>query len=181
MSTAAERPLPPANDLRGQRDAGVDLQRPFGGGEGAQRVPELVLEGVQVERPGLGGPAAHGVVQVGEDRESIRTSDQLGDLGQVEPKHLGGRALPVERVRLDEVAVDGQRVQRAEHPFVVTGAEQFCDRHGVPVGFTQLDTGDDAQRREELAAPLDGGEIALLVQLGRDQHAVGAGQLAAQR
>ncbi|GIE24559.1 hypothetical protein Ahu01nite_076610 [Winogradskya humida] len=172
---------PPANDLRGQRNAGVDLQRPIRGGEGAQRVPELALEGVQVERAGLGGPPPDRIVQVGEDLKGIRTGDQLSDLGQVQPQHLDRRPLPVERVRLDQAAVDGQRVQRAEHPLIVAGAEQFRDRHRVPMGFAQLDAADDAQRREQLPAPLDRGEIALLVQLGRDQDAVGAGQLAPQR
>ncbi|GLZ00028.1 hypothetical protein Acsp02_72800 [Actinoplanes sp. NBRC 103695] len=66
--------------------------------------------------------------------------------GQVEPEHLEGGALPVERVRLDKVPVDGQGVQGAKHPFVVAGAEQFRDRHGIPMGFAQLDAADDAQR-----------------------------------
>lgn len=64
-------------------------------------------------------------------------------------------------------------MQRAEHPVEGANGEQGGHLVDVPVGLSNLDPGQDRQVRVRLMALLDTLEVAVDVEWGRDEDAVG--------
>jgi hypothetical protein len=63
-------------------------------------------------------------------------------------------------------------VHRGEHPVEAAIAQQGGGPGGVPVGFAELDAGQDAEARKAFAAAAQAVEVPVQVERGRSQHAV---------
>jgi hypothetical protein len=163
---------PPAQDLGVQRHPGVDLEDLPRLGQGAQHEPVLILEITRVMRPGVLRPVADRVVDVGEDLEGVEPGDQRGGLGQVRAQDPG-RVLVAEAVGdLGEAAPGRRGVHRGEHPVEAARTEQGDGPVRMPVGFAQLDAGQDPQAGKALTAAVKAAEVAVEVERRRGQHPV---------
>src|SRR5258708_7351812 len=144
---------PPADGLRAEPPAGVDLQCPVTVSKRSQGVTELILERVRIERSGPGRPVADRVVDVGENGEHIGACDQAGDLGQVRPDDLGRWPLAVQVRPFEEPLAGRQEVQGTEYAAELPGVEQFRGDVTVLMWFAEFHSGDDAKVRKLVAAP----------------------------
>lgn len=151
---------PPARHPRLQ-ERGAHLQRATAARDRAHRLPEAVLEPCHVQRPGTrGGPAAHRVVEVGDDVEARAAARHHDHLLEIGVDDVGGVVVLVQPPRLGALLADRERVQRPDHAVEgaeVDGAGDVADEVRLP----ELDTGEDPQLRVRRPAPVDGGEIAV--------------------
>ncbi len=155
-----------------QRHPGIDLEGLARGGQGPQHVPVLILEVVRVMRFGVVRPVADRVIDVGEDVEGVEAGDQRGGFRQVAAQYPV-RGLLAEAVRdLGEAGAGRCGVHRGEHPVEAAIAQQGGGSSGVPVGFAQLDAGQDAEAGKAFAAAAQAAEVPVQVERRRSQHAV---------
>ena len=163
---------PPAQDLGVQRHPGVDLEDLPRLGQSAQHEPVLLLEITRVMRPGVLRPVADRVVDMGEDLEGVEPGDQHGGLGQVGAQDPG-RVLVAEAVgELDEAGPGRRGVHRGEHAVEAARTEQGGRPVRMPVGFAQLDAGQDTEAGKALTAAVKAAQVAVEVERRRGQHAV---------
>jgi hypothetical protein len=163
---------PPVQHPGMQRHPGVDLQGLARVGQGPQHVPVLSLEIVRVVGSGAVGPVTDRVVNVGEDIEGVEPGNQRRGLGQVVAQHLV-RGLIAEAVGdLDEGGPGRRRVHRGEHPVEAALVQQASGLGRVPVGFAQLDAGQDAEAGKAFTAAAQAVQVPVQVERRRGQHAV---------
>jgi len=116
--SAALLPPPPDQLDRGKGRAGVDLQRPVGGGQRPEYGPVVLLEvGLSVGARAPGRPVSTRIVAVGEDVEHCRALDKRHHVGEV-AVHQVVRLDPAEQrgVRIYQRAVNRNGVQAAQDP-----------------------------------------------------------------
>ena len=155
-----------------QRHPGVDLEGLARLGQGAKHVPVLLAEIIRVMRFSVLRPVTDRVVDVGEDVEAVELGDQRCGFRQVAAQNPG-RILVAEAVGdLGEAVPGRRRVHRGEHPVEAAIAQQGAGPGGVPVGFAQLDAGQDAEGGEPFTAAAQAVEVPVQVERRRSQHAV---------
>jgi hypothetical protein len=136
---------------RGERAAGVHLERAAAAGERAEHRPVLLLEVLLLEPVPAAGPVAAGEVDVREHLEDVAVLDHAHDLGEV-AAHRGLRVGIEQPPGTDEPAVVGERVQRAEDPVGRGRAQVRGDARGEQVRLARLDAGEDAQAGKAVPA-----------------------------
>ena len=144
---------------RGQRAGRVQLEDPAGSGQRAQHGPVLLLERRFGVLPRGRRPVPAREVQMGQDLEQATALDHADHLGEIPAHHLGRRLAVQQPPGVDQLALAGQRVHRAEHP-VEPGRPQH--RGGAAreqVRLTCLHPGPDTQRRKQLAALGHAGQV----------------------
>ena len=82
--------MPPSNDFQVERPFGVDLQCPAAASQRTERVTELLLERIRIERPGRRRPVTERVVDMREHGERTRTFDEVKYLGEILPHDIRG-------------------------------------------------------------------------------------------
>src|SRR6185312_4247320 len=89
--------MPPSDDLRVERDGGVDFEDAAGACESTEERAVFVFEGSGLVGAGRGRwPGAHRVVDVGEHFEWEHGFDQAEYFGEVDADHLMRVALAIE-------------------------------------------------------------------------------------
>lgn len=132
---------PPSQDRRIEWNPGVDLQRAVFGGQGPERLPELVLVVVRVEWPTVCWPAPDWIVDMTEYVKQSGTGHHLRDLAQVRMEHLVCREARKQFKRFGELISVGQTIKRTDDPVECALGQQVGQLIRVAVRLTYLHSG----------------------------------------